>query len=120
MLSTSIHNISVVMADILVIRLVYLQVFLLSTNDAHLLQCVLVALIHVSKTLQYAQLIGELRCIETLLRLLQDYELPFKGLVSTLLQSLSVDEGNRLEIKMYHHAMLPSCSCRLYGLRHIT
>jgi hypothetical protein len=30
--------------------------------------------------------VGELHCIETLLRLLQDYELPFKGLVATLLQ----------------------------------
>ena len=49
-------------------------------------QCVLVALIHIAKDATVCQLVGELHCIETLLRLLQDYELPFKGLVATLLQ----------------------------------
>ncbi|XP_006813980.1 serine/threonine-protein kinase Nek10-like [Saccoglossus kowalevskii] len=76
-------------------------VLLLSSNDVIVLHCTLYALISLAESPAPRALIGELNCIETLLRILQDYDILSKKLAASLLRILCADSQVREQVKIY-------------------
>ncbi|XP_070565235.1 serine/threonine-protein kinase Nek10-like [Ptychodera flava] len=76
-------------------------VLLLSANDVIVLHCTLYALISLAQSPEPRALIGSLNCIETLLRILQDYDIPSKKQAASLLRILCADSQVREQVKIY-------------------
>ncbi|XP_078702991.1 serine/threonine-protein kinase Nek10-like isoform X3 [Branchiostoma floridae x Branchiostoma belcheri] len=76
-------------------------VLLLSANDVIVLHCSLYALISLTQSPEPRAVIAELHCVETLLRILQEYDNMSKSLAARLLRSLCADSQAREQVKIY-------------------
>ncbi|XP_078571956.1 serine/threonine-protein kinase Nek10-like isoform X1 [Branchiostoma floridae x Branchiostoma japonicum] len=76
-------------------------VLLLSANDVIVLHCSLYALISLAQSPEPRAVIAELHCVETLLRILQEYDNMSKNLAARLLRSLCGDSQAREQVKIY-------------------
>ncbi|XP_072042766.1 serine/threonine-protein kinase Nek10-like [Amphiura filiformis] len=75
-------------------------VLLLSASDVMVLHCSLYALIGLAQSPEPRAIIGELDCIETLLRIVQDYDILSKKLAASLLRTLCQEEQVREQVKI--------------------
>lgn len=76
-------------------------VLLLSSNDVIVLHCSLLALICLAQSPQPRQMIGDLNCVEQLLRIIQEYDNVSKKHATRLLCLLCQDMRTRDEIKLH-------------------
>ncbi|XP_041478407.1 serine/threonine-protein kinase Nek10-like isoform X1 [Lytechinus variegatus] len=76
-------------------------VMLLSASDVMVLHCSLYALIGMAQSPDPRAVIGELYCVETLLRILQDYDILSKKLAASLLKVLCLEEQVREQVKIF-------------------
>ncbi|KAL5007557.1 hypothetical protein ScPMuIL_016363 [Solemya velum] len=76
-------------------------VLLLSAGDVIVLHCSVHALITLAQSPRPRQLIGELNCIEVLLRIIQEYDNLSKKLAANLLRILCQDSQTREMVKLY-------------------
>nr|XP_054767919.1 serine/threonine-protein kinase Nek10-like isoform X2 [Lytechinus pictus] len=76
-------------------------VMLLSASDVMVLHCSLYALIGMAQSPDPRAVIGELYCVETLLRILQDYDILSKKLAASLLKVLCIEEQVREQVKIF-------------------
>jgi NIMA (never in mitosis gene a)-related kinase len=87
-------------------------VLLLSSGDVFVLHCSLVALTNLASNDQPRAVIGDLNCIEVLLRILQDYEIVSKRLASDLLRRLCAEEQVREQVRVFDG--IPICLSLLH------
>ncbi|XP_048580078.1 serine/threonine-protein kinase Nek10 isoform X2 [Nematostella vectensis] len=87
-------------------------VLLLSANDVIVLHCSLYALIGLAQSEKTRAVIGELNCTETLLRILQDYDVLSKTLSANLLRILCADSSIREQVKVFEG--IPICLSLLH------
>ncbi|KAK3752403.1 hypothetical protein QZH41_008607 [Actinostola sp. cb2023] len=85
---------------------------LLSANDVMVLHCSLYALIGLAQSERPCALIAELNCTETLLRILQDYDVLSKTLSANLLRILCSDSNIREQVKVFEG--IPICLSLLH------
>ncbi|XP_071485306.1 serine/threonine-protein kinase Nek10-like [Diadema antillarum] len=76
-------------------------VMLLSASDVMVLHCSLYALIGLAQSVQPRAVIGELYCVEVLLRILQDYDVESKKLAASLMKVLCQEEQVREQVKIF-------------------
>ncbi|EDO29162.1 predicted protein, partial [Nematostella vectensis] len=87
-------------------------VLLLSANDVIVLHCSLYALIGLAQSENPRAVIGELNCTETLLRIVQDYDVLSKTLSANLLRILCADSSIREQVKVFEG--IPICLSLLH------
>ncbi|XP_062517831.1 serine/threonine-protein kinase Nek10-like [Corticium candelabrum] len=87
-------------------------VLLLSSGDVYILHCSLVALTNLASSNQSRGVIGDLNCIEVLLRILQDYDIVSKRLASDLLKRLCAEEQVREQVRVFDG--IPICLSLLH------
>lgn len=87
-------------------------VLLLSASDVMVLHCSLYALIGLAQSERPRALIGELNCMEILLRILQEYDMLSKTLAAGLLRVLCADSNIREQVKMFDG--IPICLSLLH------
>ncbi|XP_071803322.1 serine/threonine-protein kinase Nek10-like isoform X1 [Asterias amurensis] len=75
-------------------------VLLLSASDVMVLHCSLYALISIAQSPEPIAVIGELDCIETLLRIIQEYDILSRKLAAVLLRYLCVESQVKEQVKI--------------------
>ncbi|XP_022087422.1 serine/threonine-protein kinase Nek10-like isoform X2 [Acanthaster planci] len=75
-------------------------VLLLSASDVLVLHCSLYALISIAQSPEPRAVIGELDCIETLLRIIQEYDMLSKKLAAVLLRTLCLESQVKEQVKI--------------------